>query len=500
MSRILFVTSEAQPLMKTGGLGDVAGSLPPALAELGEDIRIIMPAYRDTLARLPTPRVLAEFTLPMGQIRLLASHLPPSSPTRPPVPVWLVDHPPAFDRPGNPYLGPDQQPWPDNAYRFALFARVVVELSLGRVALQDPTDAVWQPDVVHCHDWQTGLVPVLLAEAEHAGVLRPGTVFTIHNLAYQGLFPYATLLALGLPAHLWQFTALEFHGQLSFIKGGLVYADRLTTVSPTYAEEIQRPEFGFGLDGLLRYRRPVLSGILNGIDTDTWNPDTDPHLYQAYSARNPVSGKNANKRALLKELGLAQTGKALLIGLIGRLVIQKGVDEVLAALPALLERPLQFAVLGSGDPRYEQAWRDWAIRVPGRIGLRIGFDEGLAHRIEAGADLFLMPSHFEPCGLNQLFSLRYATLPLVRPVGGLADTVIDATPAHLAAGRANGFVIQGNDAMALVNTVDRALALYAKRATWRRVQHTAMRQDHSWAHSARAYQALYHSLGATSVH
>lgn len=495
MSRILFATSEAYPLMKTGGLGDVAGSLPPALAGLSEDIRLIMPAYRDTLARLDTPpTLLAELALPAGQVRLLASRLPHHDPTQPPVPVWLVDHSPYFDRPGNPYLGPDHHPWHDNADRFALFARVIVELALGRVPLGGEADPGWRPDVVHCHDWQTGLVPVLLAEAAAQGLARPATVFTIHNLAYQGLFAHSTLLALGLPAHLWHFKALEFHGQLSFIKGGLVYADRLTTVSPTYAEEIQRPEFGFGLDGLLRHRAADLSGILNGIDTRDWDPQQDPHLAQPYSARNLASGKRANKLALQAELGLPATDKPLLIGLIGRLVAQKGVDEVLAALPELLARPVQFAVLGSGDPHYEEGWRDWATRQPDRIGLRIGFDEGLAHRIEAGVDVFLMPSRFEPCGLNQLFSLRYGTLPLVRPVGGLADTVRDADPTHLAAGEATGFHIHSPGAPALVATVDRALALYAERNAWRRVQRTAMKQDYSWNNSARAYQALYRSL------
>ena len=484
MSRILYVTSEAHPLMKTGGLGDVAGSLPRALQGLGEDVRLIMPAYGDTLARTGELPVVAELTLAGGTVRLRAGTLPGSH-----VQVWLVDHPPSFARPGNPYVGPDHMPWHDNADRFALFARAVVEVAMDRAGLR------WRPDLVHCNDWQSGLVPALIAqEPQGPPPARPATVFTIHNMAYQGLFPYSTFVALGLPDALWQFEALEFHGQLSFMKGGLVFADEITTVSPSYAREIQSPEFGFGLDGLLRHRGAHLSGILNGIDETEWDPGSDPHLVQNYTARNLVGGKRANKRALQEAFGLPVAERVPLIGMIGRLVQQKGIDQLLDALPSLMGLDLQIVLLGSGEPAYEGELHAWAARYPERLAARIGFDEQQAHRIEAGADLFLMPSRFEPCGLNQMYSLRYGTLPIVRAVGGLADTVIDADEANIASGRATGIVFGGpggGTPAELVAAIGRGLDLFADTAGLRKVQRAAMRQDHSWQRSAGEYLALY---------
>ena len=477
MPKILFVASEAHPLIKTGGLGDVIGSLPAALAACGTDVRLLLPAYRDAVARAGPLEPVAQIFLPglSQSVALLEGELPGTR-----VRTWLVDFPPAYDRPGNPYLNAYGHPWHDNAARYALLARVAVHLALGTAGLK------WRPEVVHCHDWQTGLVPALLAQEPK----RPATVFTIHNLAYQGLYPHDTFASLGLPASLWSHEALEFHGQLSFIKGGLAFADRLTTVSPTYAREIRTPEFGDGLDGLLRHRADRLSGILNGIDSDAWNPARDPLIAKRYSARR-LRDKQPNKLALQQAFGLPADSATPLIGMVGRMVEQKGIDQVLAALPALMQRPLQMAVLGSGEAGYENSLRAAAQRYSGRLAVRIGYDEALAHNIEAGADMFLMPSRFEPCGLNQLYSLRYGTIPIVRRVGGLADTVVDATAKNLKAGNTTGIVLAGADDDDLIAAVDRALVLFRDARRWKRLMLAGMRQDFTWRHSAAEYLRLY---------
>ena len=477
MTNILFVASEAHPLIKTGGLGDVAGSLPVALQSLRADVRLLLPAYHDAVARAGRLKTVTTVTVPgLGApVRILEGRLPGT-----PLIIWLVDFPLAYDRPGNPYLDSLGQAWPDNAMRFALLAHVAVLLALGRTRLK------WRPDVVHCHDWQTGLVPALLAPEKN----RPATVFTIHNLAYQGLFPYETFTALGLPASLWSHDALEFHDQLSFIKGGLVFADRLTTVSPTYAREIQTPESGSGLDGLLRRRAGRLTGILNGIDGEEWNPARDPFIAKPYSARR-LQDKLPNKLALQQEFGLLREPQTTLIGMVGRLVQQKGIDLVLETLPGLMHRPLQLVILGSGEAGYEVALRAQVARYPGRLAVQIGYDERLAHLIEAGADMFLMPSRFEPCGLNQLYSLRYGTIPIVRHVGGLADTVVDTTAENLKAGKATGVVLEEARAGALLAAVDRALVLRQNTRRWKQMMRTGMRHDFTWRRSAAEYLRLY---------
>lgn len=480
MPKILFVASEAHPLVKTGGLGDVAGSLPVALQSLGADVRLLLPAYRDTLMLAGKLKTVATLTVPgLGSpVKVLEGKFPGT-----PLITWLVDFPPAYDRPGNPYLDPHGQPWPDNAMRYALLAHAATSLALGRTELK------WRPDVVHCHDWQTGLVPVLLAQEK----TRPATLFTIHNLSYQGLFPYQAFTALALPQELWSPEALEFHGQLSFMKGGLVFADQLTTVSPTYAREIQTPEFGDGLDGLLRHRAARLTGILNGIDDTEWNPARDTYISKPYSS-SETRHKTANKLALQQELGLPQNPTTPLIGMVGRLVQQKGIDLVLDTLPALMHRPLQLVLLGSGESGYEDALRRQATRFASRLAVRIGYDEGLAHRIEAGSDMFLMPSRFEPCGLNQLYSLRYGTVPIVHRVGGLADTVVDATDENIVNGKANGIVFQEAHAGTLLGGVDRALALWRDTDRWKQIMLTGMRQDFSWHRRAAEYLQLYKRL------
>jgi starch synthase len=473
-NKILFVTSEAHPLIKTGGLGDVSGALPVALKELKQDIRLILPAYREAMRR-NGPYTIASlvFQPDIHPIRLLEGRLADSNIT-----VWLVDIPSLFDRPGNPYLGPDGHDWPDNALRYGMFARAVTAIALNQAGLD------WSPDIVHCNDWQTGLIPALLSTASP----RPATVFTIHNLAYQGLFPPAQFRRLGLPASLWGMDGLEFHEQLSFIKGGLRYADMLSTVSPTYAKEISTPEFGCGLDGLLLNRADRLVGILNGADYGEWDPQHDPHLSHHYRP-DALQGKAANKAALQKELGLQRNHKVPLIGFVGRLVAQKGVDLMLAVLGNLLHREIQFVILGSGDKDFEKALTTLAAHYPHRCHVTIGFSEQLAHRIEAAADMFLMPSRYEPCGLNQIYSMRYGTLPIVRRTGGLADTVVD-----IGAGpdSATGFVFDEPTAAALSGAVQRALDLYGDNPQgWLKLMHNAMGRDYSWRQSALAYLDLY---------
>ncbi len=488
--KILFAASEAYPLVKTGGLGDVIHALPRALRRLGADVRVVLPAYRMVLEQTASVRFAGWLQLPgagrLHDVRILEAgsrHLG--------VPLLLVDAPLLFDRPGNPYLHPEGYNWHDNAERFTVFSRAVARMAL------DTSLTGWRPDVVHSHDWQAGLVSAFLAEAAE----RPATVFTIHNLSYAGIFSHQEFEQLGLPSDWWSPEALEFFGNFSMLKGGIVFSDRVTTVSPTYAEEIQTPAFGYGFDGVLRAVRHKLTGILNGIDPELWNPASDPYLPCHYSARHRyLAGKRCNKAALLEQLGGEKDDAALsapLLGFIGRLVEQKGVDLLLEAIPALLRHPdLRLAVLGSGEARFEGALRELAAAYPGRLLLAIGYSEALSHRIEAGCDIFLMPSRFEPCGLNQLYSLRYGTPPVVHAVGGLADTVVDATPENLAAGRATGFHFHEPTAAALVEAVERALALYHDQRAWHRLMRTAMAQDFGWDRSATRYLELYREIAA----
>ncbi len=473
--KILFASSEAYPLIKTGGLGDVSGSLPVALKSLRRDVRLVLPAYREILNHKGKSATIAQFTLPLGHVKIKERLLPGTR-----LKVWLVDCPSCFDRSGNPYLGENGLPWPDNAERYALFCQAVSHLALGKAGLD------WQPDLVHCNDWQTGLVPAQLSLSES----RPATLFTIHNLAYQGLFPETLFSTLNLPWSFWSPHALEYYGQLSFLKGGIVFADRINTVSPTYAEEIQTPQFGCGLDGLLRHRKDKLSGILNGIDKN-WNPAQDPLLTKNYSLRKP-GGKRDNKKALQRELHLPVKMNIPLMAFVGRLVEQKGIDILLTALPEIVDLPAQVVFLGSGEKRYEQALRQLAKKHPEQIAVQIGFDEALAHRIEAGADIFLMPSRFEPCGLNQMYSQRYGTPPVVHRVGGLADTVTDTTPATLRDGTATGVVFDGAESTVLIEAVKRATLLYGQQKQyWQPLQRQGMRQDFSWRRSAKNYLELY---------
>ncbi len=474
MKKILFVSSEAHPLIKTGGLADVCGSLPKALAELSQDIRLVLPNYQQ-LKNHEETRHLATVRVDNRQVTLLETRLPHSD-----VKVLLVDYPPFFDFPGNPYNDVRGNAWPNNAERFSLFCRVVVEIAMNRVEMN------WVPDLVHCNDWQTGLVPALLSLEEQ----RPATVFTIHNLAYQGLFPNADYHALNLPNQLWHPDGLEFHGMLSFIKGGLVYADRITTVSPTYALEIQTPDFGCGLEGLLRHRQAVLTGIINGIDTELWNPQTDAAISQRYDIHH-LEQKVANKLALQQRLSLPVNEKTPVFGLISRLVEQKGIDLILDCLPEMVAMPIQFALLGSGSPNFEHRLQNFAHLYPHKLSVTFGYDENLAHLIEAGADIFLMPSRFEPCGLNQLYSQRYGTIPIVRQTGGLADSIEDALPESISIQTATGIAFHQANSGALMEAIKRALILFDHKETWRHIQHNSMSKDFSWRKSALQYLSLY---------
>jgi starch synthase len=475
MNKVLFVSSEAYPLIKTGGLADVAGSLPRALQKRKQDVRLLLPGYRSVLAQIKQPQVVAE-TFHYGQkIRIIETCLPDSR-----VKVWLVDCPVAFDRTGNPYVGADGHDWPDNAFRFALFCQVAVDIALNRCNIN------WQADIVHCNDWQTALVPALLDCFSQ----RPATVFTIHNMAYQGIFDQQTFFDLGLPVELWHPEGVEFYNQFSFLKGGLAYADYINTVSPTYAGEIQQAEFGYGLDGLLRHRSERLNGILNGIDNDVWNPGKDLHIQYRYNQRT-IKNKSLNKTELQTALKLPVDATIPMIGMISRMVEQKGFDTVIGALHELVKWPIQLVLLGNGQSYYQNTLIEWAKHYPKKIHVRIGYDETLSHRIEAAADLYLMPSLFEPCGLNQLYSLRYGTLPVVRNVGGLADSVCDTTEASIADNSATGFIITDNKPATLISTLQRALDYYLHPAIWRQLQVNAMSQDFSWQQSAEAYLSLY---------
>ena len=475
MNKVLFVSSEAYPLIKTGGLADVAGSLPRALIKQGLDVRLLLPAYPAVLEKISNPKIINEQVHYGQTVQLLETRLPGTRVT-----VWLVNCPAAFDRPGTPYVDENGKEWPDNAFRFALFSQVATNIAMDYCQLS------WVPDVVHCNDWQSALVPALLSIHKK----RPATIFTIHNLSYQGIFNKKTFSDLHLPQQLWTLHSLEFHDRLSFIKGGLVHADRITTVSPTYAEEIQTPEFGYGLNELLLYRKGKLSGIINGIDTDVWNPGTDACLTQKYNKRS-LGKKTGNKISLQTELGLPNEQHTPLLGMVGRLVEQKGVDTILDALLALLQLPVQIVMLGTGEQHFESRLTQLANQFPDKLKIIIGYDECLSHRIEAASDIYLMPSKFEPCGLNQLYSLRYGTLPIVRNVGGLADTVNNATKESINNRTATGFYVADNDPTSLISSVKFAIKLYEDPITWNQLQLNAMSQDFSWEKSAEKYIDLY---------
>ncbi len=477
MTRVLFVASEAFPLIKTGGLADVAGSLPEALRLRGADVRLLLPAYGEVLATAESPRIVAGLEIAGESLQVLETLLPGTSVT-----TWLLQHPSFSERPGDPYHDGHGQPWQDNAERFALLSHLAAAIACGE------TDLDWRADVLHCNDWHTGPAVPLAQLREQ----RPRTVFTIHNLAHMGLCDRATFERLHFPEAFWHGDSMEFYDQCSFIKGGLAHADYITTVSPGYAREICESPGGMGLEGLLSHRRERLVGILNGIDLDIWNPATDPLIDCNYDAGS-LADKERNKTALQTELGLQPRDDLPLLGFVGRLAEQKGLELLLPILDDALANPAQLVLLGTGEPDYEQQLQALAERWPGNAAVILAYNESMAHKIEAAADLFLMPSLFEPCGLNQLYSLRYGTLPLVRRVGGLADTVVDASAHNLEAGSGTGFVFDEPSPVALLEALQRAMDLWHDKANWRQLQRTAMAQDFSWERSANQYLELYRS-------
>ena len=477
--RVLFATSELAPLIKTGGLADVSAALPAALHGMGVDVRVLLPGYPQVLKALPSLQTAADFHALSGfpPARLLFGTLPDG------VPLWVVECPELYLRGGGPYQDEHGVDWQDNAQRFGLLSKIAAVLGSADSPLE------WKPDVVHCSDWQTALAPAYLHFAPGAAPC----VMTVHNLAFQGVFPPQTAVELGLPAECFQPEGVEYYGDLSFLKAGLYYADHITTVSPSYAEEIQTDALGFGMQGLLAHRREVLSGILNGIDTAEWNPAADPNLAKSYDAAN-IRGKSANKRALQKRMGLHVDPKVPLFALVSRFTHQKGLDLVLEIAPQLVALPAQLVLLGSGDAGMQRTALELSHRYSGQVGAYVGFDEGLSHLIEAGADIFLMPSRFEPCGLNQMYSQRYGTPPIVHATGGLIDTVVDCSAASLKRGEATGFVFDSMDATGLLDTVRRAAVAYRNKKTWRALQRNGMTRDFSWGKSAAAYRDIYARL------
>jgi starch synthase len=481
--KILIATSEAIPFAKTGGLADVCGALPRALAELGHEPAVIMPAYRQALqSGLPIELTGVELSIPIGAKRvagrLLKSHLPDSS-----VPVYLVQQDQYYDRPelytaeGKDYI--------DNCERFVFFSRAVLE-AIRLLGLN--------VDILHANDWQTGLTPAYL-KIEYRGL--PGyeqiaTLFTIHNMAFQGQFWHWDMLLTGIDWKYFNWHQMEFFGHLNLMKTGLVFADSLNTVSPRYAQEIQSSPLGCGLEGVLSQRRKVLSGILNGVDYREWNPAADPHLPANYTLETVKAGKAACKAALQKELALETRPDVPLVGFVGRLTDQKGVDLIANVIQQWVHtNDLQWVILGTGDPKYHQLFSRLADLYPRKVAVRLEFADRLAHRIEAGGDMFLMPSSFEPCGLNQLYSLKYGTVPVVRATGGLADTIVDCTSETMATRTANGFSFREYSALALSDTLRRAWDAYAKGSMWEQLIATGMQQDWSWSRSAGQYVALY---------
>lgn len=475
--RILHVCSELFPLLKTGGLADVVGALPKAQIEAGAEARLLLPAFPALQEGIKKTQLVASLDTFAGRVSLHYGHYNG-------VDVYLIDAPHLYGRLGSPYHDSYQTAYHDNHLRFALLGWIAAEMACG-------LDGYWRPDIIHAHDWHAGLACAYLAARG-----RPArSVFTIHNLAYQGNFSAQHLTEISLPGEFFQMRGLEYYHQISFLKAGLFYADHVTTVSPTYAQEITQAEFGYGLHELLQERQHqgCLSGILNGIDTECWDPAQDPQLVSHYNAKQ-LKNKTANKIALQTEMKLNADAKKPLFAVVSRLTEQKGLDLVLATLPTLLSHGGQLVVLGSGDLDLQEQFLTAAKESPDQLAVHIGYDENLAHRIIGGADVIMVPSRFEPCGLTQLYGLRYGTLPLARCTGGLADTVIDTALENLVTRTANGFLFYDFTPKALDSAIRRAFALWKQPALWQRVQRYAMKQNVSWLTSAQSYLSLYQRL------
>ncbi|PXA95129.1 glycogen synthase GlgA [Caulobacter sp. D4A] len=483
---ILSVAAEIFPLIKTGGLADVVGALPLALAREGVKVVTLVPGYPAVKAALETPSVVHRFSSLMGApARLLRGRAGALD-------LLVIDAPHLYDRPGNPYLQAPGVEWPDNGQRFAALAKVAAEIGLGLLA-------DYQPDVIQAHDWHAGLTPAYLHYAQKERRLRaPPVVLSIHNLAFQGLFPASLRTKLGLPAEAMAIDGVEYWGDIGFLKAGIQFADQVTTVSPSYAAEITTEEGGMGLGGLLKARAKSLVGILNGIDADVWNPETDTDISVRYTAET-LERRAINKLALQAKFGLRPDAEAPLFGILSRLTDQKGVDLLLGALPVLFAEGAQLIVCGQGEPRYEAAFSQAAERYPGAMGRFLGYREDLAHLIQAGADAILAPSRFEPCGLTQLCAMRYGAIPVVSRTGGLSDTIIDANTAGIARSAATGVQFAPATQDMLEDAIRRTCALYRDPVSWRRVQLNAMASDSSWRVSAAEYAALFARLAARPV-
>jgi len=476
--KVLHVAAEVFPLVKTGGLADVAAALPVALAGQGADVRLLLPGLPQVLDAVLHARLVQDIGPCFGaaKVRLLLGRMPGTR-----LPVYLVDAPYLYRREGGPYQAADGSEWPDNLRRFGLLGWVGAHLAAGEL------DDAWTPDIVHAHDWHAAMTCAYMNQHPPTAA---ASVFTVHNLAYQGVFPLDDWQMLGLSSRYRSPSGLEYHGQISFMKAGLTLADRVTTVSPTYGREMTTPEYGAGLDGVIRSRGADVSGIVNGIDETVWNPAIDTALAQFYSAEQ-MAGKASCKAQLQTEFGLHPDASAPLLVVVSRLTSQKGLDLVLSALPEMVKLGAQVVVQGTGDPALEAAFRMAAVTHPGRVGVFIGYDENRAHRIVAGGDMILVPSRFEPCGLTQLYGLRYGTPPVVRRVGGLADTVTDTNDATLAAGTGTGFVFDAATPGALLGCVSRGIQHYRQPLQWAALRRVGMARPLSWDGPARDYLTLY---------
>ena len=484
--KILMAASEAVPFAKSGGLADVCGTLPAELARLGQQAAVILPAYRRTRYCGATIEPLGiDFIVPIGSKtvhgRLLQSKLPNSN-----VPVYLVEQDQYFDR--DELYRVDGKDYVDNCERFVFFSRAVME-AIRLLGLE--------VDVIHANDWQTGLIPAYL-KVEYCNLpryRRVACLFTLHNMAFQGQFWHWDMLLTGMDWKYFNWHQMEYFGKLNLLKTGMVFADAVSTVSPRYAQEIQTSEFGAGLEGVLQHRRDVLTGILNGVDENVWNPATDRLLAANYTVETVAQGKPVCKAALQAALGLPQRADVPVMGFVGRLTHQKGVDLIAEIIPEWADKTgVQWAILGKGEPVYHEMFKELAKHYPDKVAVRLEQSDPLAHAIEAGADMFLMPSRYEPCGLNQMYSLKYGTVPVVRETGGLADTIVDAQAETLAAGTANGFSFREDKSAALSETLRRACDMYRQPEVWKRLVDTGMRQDWSWSRSAREYVKLYQQI------
>jgi len=484
--RVLFATSEAYPLIKTGGLADVSGALPNALSHLKQlkgDIRILIPGYSAVLAKLKSVQTIADIEVLGENCTLISGKMPDNG-----LQVIAIKNAELYERAGGPYSDENGNDWLDNALRFGVLSRVASLLCSAQSPITD-----WLPDLIQCNDWQTGLAPAYMKLLDKS---TTKSILSIHNLAFQGCFDASWLTKLELPAEHFQINGFEYYEQISFLKAGIYYADKLSTVSPTYAQEIQSKQFGFGLEGLLKTRQDDLTGILNGIDTHEWNPASDVHLTKHYS-NSRIIGKNAVKKALQQQLGLQIDANAPLLGVVSRLTYQKGLDLLPEMIPKLIEpnklnpHGCQFAILGSGDKTLEAHFNALAERYPMQVSMNTGYHEHLSHNIMAGCDMFIMPSRFEPCGLNQLYGLAYGTPPIVSLTGGLADSVQDTNEMSLKNNTATGFVVKNVNNASLLVTIERAIKCWQDKKTWRKIQKNGMQRDISWDPSAISYLKLY---------